>query len=398
MKTRFLFFIVFVVISAIFSPVHGASPIVIGLDADLSSGSARSGIAIRRGVTLAVDEINAKGGVLGRKLALAVRDHRGNPARGIANMEAFGEMPDLLAVVGGLHTPVAMAELPRIHEYGIIYLSPWAAGTPVVSNGYTPNYVFRVSVRDEYAGPFLVRRALELGHRKLGLLLEQTGWGRSNLRAMEKALGTQNLEPAGVQWFLWGTRDLSVQIAALKGAGAQAIMFVGNAPEGTALVTSMAGLPEKDRIPVISHWGVTGGNFFDRVRDDLAGIDLRFLQTFSFLDPPFPGRAEKVIAAYLSRWPDTGSVRHIFSPAGTAHAYDLVHILKAAVEKAGSVEPSRVREALEDLGPHDGLVRNYDPPFSPENHDALDSDDFSLARFASDGAVEPLIRPATGSK
>ncbi len=398
MQTKLVVFIITVFISAIFSSGHATSPIVIGLDADLTSGSARSGIAIRRGMILAVDKINTEGGVLGRKLALAIRDHHGNPARGIANMEAFNEMPHLVAVVGGLHTPVAMAELPLIHEYGIIYLSPWAAGTPVVSNGYNPNYVFRVSVRDEYAGPFLVRRALEIGHRRLGLLLEQTGWGHSNLKAMKQALEKQNLKPAGVGWFLWGTRDLSAQIAALKQAGAQAVMFVGNAPEGVTLVASMARLPEKDRIPIISHWGVAGGNFFDQVGNDLTGIDLRFLQTFSFLGPPFPGRAKAVITAYLAKWPDTGSVRGMFSPAGTAHAYDLIHILKSAIEKAGTIEPSKVRAALENLGPHSGLVRNYAPPFSPENHDALDSDDFSLARFASDGAIEPIPHGKTGTK
>jgi branched-chain amino acid transport system substrate-binding protein len=369
---------------------YAVSPIIIGLDADLKSGSARSGMAIKRGILLAVDQINDGGGMLGRPLALVARDHRGNPARGIANIEAFSETENLVAVVGGLHTPVALAELPAIHKSGLIYLSPWAAGTPVVSNGYSPNYVFRVSVRDEYAGPFLVRQALDAGYNRIGLLLEQTGWGRSNLTAITRALEKQGLEPLGVQWFLWGSRDLAPQVSVLKQAGAQAILFVGNSPEGAVLVSSMAGLPEEDRLPVISHWGITGGSFFERVENHLNRVDLKFLQTFSFLAPPYPERAKPLVSAYLKRWPGTGSARGIFAPAGTAHAYDLIFLLKMAVEKVGTIESSKVRDALETLGAYRGLVRDYDPPFTPDNHDALDAGDFSLAKYGADGAIEPV--------
>jgi len=69
-----------------------AGPIIVGLDADTSSGSARSGESIRRGILLAMDEINGQGGVLGRPLQLVVKDHRGNPARGVDNIEDFAKM------------------------------------------------------------------------------------------------------------------------------------------------------------------------------------------------------------------------------------------------------------------------------------------------------------------
>ena len=369
-----------------------AQPIVIGLDADLTSGSAQSGIAIKRGVMLALDDINRQGGVNGIKLALVALDHHGNPARGIANMEKFAAMPNLVAVVGGLHTPVALAELDIIHRHRIIYLSPWAAGTAVVDNGYQPNFVFRVSVRDQFAGPFLVSQAFKDGYRTPGLLLEQTGWGRSNSRAIQAALKGREQPPAGTQWFLWGTNDLTGQILSLKHAGADVILFVGNAPEGTALVHSLARLPDADRLPVISHWGITGGRFFHDTKDQLKAVDLKFLQTYSFLLPPFVDKAAKLVKHYRFKWPAAASERDIFSPAGTAHAYDLVHLLARAMEAAGTIERSKVRQALEHLGPHSGLVRYYNPPFTPGRHDALDASDYRLARFAPDGAIEPVVQ------
>jgi len=376
--------------SFVFAGEQRAEPIVVGLDADMSSGSAPSGEAIRRGIVLAMDEINGRGGVLGRPLALVVKDHRGNPARGVDNMEDFAKMKDLVAVVGGLHTPVALAELKTIHQNRIIYLDPWAAGTGIVDNGYDPNYVFRVSVRDEYAGRFLVNKALEMGHKKVALLLEQTGWGRSNERSMTAALEARGLEPVTVQWFHWGCRDLSRQIQAAKEADADVVLLVANAPEGAVAVASMAALPADKRISILSHWGITGGGFFKRTGTSLKELHLAFLQTYSFLAPTFPDTAEKVVAAYATKFPDCPTVEAIFAPAGTAHAWDLIHLLTLAIEQAGTIDRSKVRDALETLGEYRGLVRHYSPPFTPDRHDALTAEDFKLARYTDQGVIVPF--------
>ena len=371
------------------APAAAGTPIVIGLDADLSSGSARSGQAIQRGAEIAIDEINAKGGVLGRPLKLVSRDHRGNPARGVDNIMAFAEMDGVVAVLGGLHTPVALHELKAIHETRMIYLGPWAAGTPVVENGYSPSYVFRVSVRDEYAGGFLVRQALARGHQRIALLLENTGWGRSNERAMTAALGAEGMKPAILSWFHWGPADTRDALRDVEAAQPDVILLVANAPEGRAIIQSMADRPAESRIPIISHWGITGGTFFRDSQGSLEKVDLSFLQTFSFFRPPFPERVESVVQAYVTKYPDADGPEDIFAPVGTAHAYDLVHLLARAIERAGPTERPVVRDALERLDRHPGLVRDYDPAFSAEKHDALDVSDFNLSRFDRTGVIVP---------
>lgn len=365
----------------------GGRPILVGLDADMTSGSAQSGVAIRRGIELAIDEINARGGILGRPVALVVRDHRGNPARGIDNIVELAGMPGLVAVVGGLHTPVALAELPAIHEHRVIYLGPWAAGTPVVDNGYAPNFVFRVSVRDAFAGGFLIDRALAHGFRRPGLLLENTGWGRSNEKAMKAALARHGLTPAAVQWFNWGSKQFEAQLAKFDTTGCDVILLVANAPEGSAVMNAIAALPEKKRLPVISHWGITGGNFFEETRVALQRTDLSFLQTFSFTATRSNPRTAALVQSYIARYDDCDAIEQIKSPVGTAHAYDLVHLLALAVEAAGSIDRHRVRNALERIEHYRGLVRDYAPPFSPERHDALDANDFHLARYARNGTI-----------
>jgi len=367
------------------------SPIVIGLDADMSKGAAKGGEAIRRGIVLAMNEINAAGGVLGRPFELAVRDHRGNPARGVDNMDDFAAMEDLVAVVGGIHTPVALAQLDTIHQHKIVYLGPWAAGTPIVDNKHKPNYVFRVSVRDEYAGGFLIDAARQRGYTRPGLLLWRTGWGRSNEKAMKTALAENGLAPAGVQWFNTGQKDMSWEIDALIAAGADVVMLVANPVDGVAAVNTMAARPVEQRLPIVSHWGITGGDFHANAADAIANIDLTFLQTYSFFDPPFADKADRLVDAYCEAFGSCQSPADIVSPVGTAHAYDLIHLLKLAIEEAGTIDRPRVRDALERLGRHEGLVRVYDPPFTNTRHDALDAADFRLSRYDESGAIIPIV-------
>ncbi|WP_167730178.1 ABC transporter substrate-binding protein [Terasakiella sp. SH-1] len=356
----------------------------------MSSGSARSGIAIQRGIEIALEEINSKGGVLGRPLQLLVKDHHGNPARGADNIDDFAKIDDLVAVVGGLHTPVALYELKNIHVHKMIYLSPWAAGTPVVENGYRPNYVFRLSVRDEYAGGFLVEKALARGFKRIALALENTGWGRSNERAMKAALEAKGIRPVALSWFHWGTATAADALNDVMKSKPEAILLVANAPEGMAIVEAMAARPEHERIPILSHWGITGGTFFDAAKQAIAKTDLTFLQTYSFIDRQKESKAQHVINAYLQRYRDVKDVRSIFAPVGTAHAYDLTHLLARAIEKAGSTDRPSIRTALESLPTYHGLVRVYNPPFSDQKHDALDVGDFNLSQFAPDGAIEHL--------
>ena len=88
----------------------GAGPVKIGLITALSGQSARSGEAISRGLSVAIDEINAAGGVLGgRKLALVRRDDESNPARGVTAARELIHREKVAVLFGGLDTPVARA-------------------------------------------------------------------------------------------------------------------------------------------------------------------------------------------------------------------------------------------------------------------------------------------------
>src|SRR4030081_1272676 len=212
----------------------------IGLSAALSGGSAASGEAIKRGLQIAIDEINAKGGVLGgRKLELVVRDDEGNPQKGVTIARELVEREKVVAVFGGLHTTVALAQVPVWHELRTPYMGAWAAGTNITRNGQAPNYVFRVSANDDYVDRFLSRYAMEtMKKSKPGLLLENTPWGRSNETGLTKWFGEKGIKAVGVERFNWGDPDMSPQLLRLKNAGAHHIVLVANAPEGAQVLRS----------------------------------------------------------------------------------------------------------------------------------------------------------------
>ena len=363
---------------------------VIGLDADMSSGAARSGESIRRGIELAIDEINGRGGLRGRPVQLIVRDHRGNPDRGVDNLREFADFPNLLAVVGGIHTPVALKELPVIHEKQVLYLGAWAAGTGIVAHGFQPNLVFRVSIRDEHAGGFLVEQAIRRNYQRIGLLLERTGWGRSNENAIKQALQDNGLEPAGIEWFNWGEKAMDSQISRLLANQVDVILLVCNPLEGTEIVESMANVEPGRRVPIISHWGITAGEFYADSREALQVVDLSFVQSYSFLKSELRPAAAQLANKYIDKYADAKSYHDIFCPVGTAHAYELMRMLELAVQGSDATDAISLSRAMEGIQSYAGVIKDYDAPFEGGYHDALNADDFILAKYAEAGVIVPV--------
>ena len=361
-------------------------PVKIGLSAAVSGGSAASGEAIKRGLQIAIDEINAKGGVLGgRKLELIVRDDEGNPQKGVTIARELVEREKVVAVFGGLHTTVALAQVPVWHELRTPYMGAWAAGTNITRNGQAPNYVFRVSANDDYVDRFLSRYAMEtMKKSKPGLLLENTPWGQSNETGLTKWFGEKGVKAVGVERFNWGDPDMSPQLLRLRSAGADHIVLVANAPEGAQVLRSKAKLGWDTAM--ISHWGISGGRFAELTGDLSEGVT--FLQTYTFF-----GKQNERGQYVLKMLREKHGIKEpgdVIAPVGTANAYDGLHLLALAIEQAGATDGSKVRDALESLkSEYKGLIKSYRRPFSPEQHDALTDEDYVMVVWKG-GKIVPV--------
>ena len=342
------------------------------------------------GIRVAMEEINRGGGVLGgRRLSLETMDDRSVPARAIENVRRFAAEKDLVAVFGARFSPVYLELLPLIHEKGLPLLDPWGSADGITDHQYSPSYTFRLSLRDSYAMPYMFRHGLKRGLNRFGLLLPNTGWGRSNEKA---ALAYTAMQP-GVQivntrWYNWGDTSLLNLYRDILKSDAEALILVANDREAGILVNEMARLPEAERIPVLSHWGVAGGSFFETTRQSLNQMDFAVIQTFSFYRAR-PDRRERFMKIARELY-NLQSLDDIDAQVGVGHAYDLTHLLALAVNRAGSTNRAAVRDALEQLDAYDGLVGRFERPFTPERHDALGRGNLFMARYDSRGILRPI--------
>jgi len=363
-----------------------ADAIKIGQVAALSGASAQSGEAITRGLALAIDEINAKGGLLGgRMIELVQRDDESNPPKGLIAARELIADNNVVAIVGGIDTPVSLAMVPVLNKEKRIYMGVWAAGTGITRNGANPNYAFRVSAVDALVDVRLLHYAHQkFGAKKAGLMLINNPWGQSNEKGLVAASHADpSTQIAGIEKFENNDVDMVPQLARLKDAGADVIILVVNAPPGAQVMKSRERMGWM--VPVVSHWGISGGRF-----PELAGPtagDAHFIQTYSFFGKQGPV-GERVLAALKKKYPQIKGPEDVFAPVGTADAYDAMHILALGIAQAGSTDPDAVRAALEDLKtPYEGLIKTYKRPFTAENHDGLGPDDYIMVHYQGNKIV-----------
>lgn len=366
-----------------------SAPVLVGLDGEFGLPHSTSAQSIEKGIRIALHEINAAGGVLGgRPLKLVSKDNRSMPARGIQNVKDFAKIKDLVAIFSGRFSPVVIETIDTPHALKMINLAVWSSGDPVVNHGHEPNYVFRLSLRDSLAMPKMLGHARKKGVKKVGLLLTNTSWGRSNLNAATAYLSKVSLPiSVGIAWYNWRDQTLIAHYNRLRKLGAEAIVLVANDAEGATLVREVAALPKDQRIPILSHWGVTGGDFVGQAGRALFDVDFSIIQTVNLY------RMNKAkVAKFLKlagKLVGISKIEQIEAPVGMAHAYDLMHILAKAIDKAGSTDREKIRDALERVENHDGLIKFYKRPFTPERHEALTKDELLMARYAKSGALVP---------
>ena len=366
-------------------PAMADDTVKLGLVAAMSGQSAKSGEAIVRGLSIAVDEINAKGGLLGKKVELVVRDDESNPAKGVVAARELVQREKVAALFGGLDTPVSMAIVPFANQNKVPFMGVWAAGTPITRNGAPENYVFRVSAVDVLVDKALVAYAVKkYGAKKPGMILINNPWGELNEAGLKAALAEKSMPYAAIEKFQDADVDVVPQLTRLKEAGADVLFMVANVAPSSQVVKSL------DRmgwdVPIVSHWGPAGGRFSELAGP--SGARVHFIQTFSFSGTMSP-KAELVLAALKAKYPEIKSLADVTPAVGIANAYDAMHLTALAIAKAGSTEGPKIREAFYEIDKYDGLIKSYSKPFTPANQDALTSDDYLFTYF-KEGQILPL--------
>ena len=384
-------------------PVNANKSYRIYLDADFT-GTKISSISIQQGINVALAEENYR--INGYQFEIVTKDHKGSSLRSKRNLESFLADSNALLVFSGLHSPPLLAHKNFINKNHILVLNPWAAAGPITRAEDKNNWIFRLSIDDSNAGTFISKNALKEGFKKPFLLLEDTGWGRSNQNTMTKALSANHITPSGISWFNWGLgiNHAKLLLREAKSSGADVIFFVGNANEGKTFAKAMLALEIELQLPIRSHWGITGGDFTEVINNEAREkLDLQFIQTkFSFLTQPQSLLAQKVLSQAIAMYPEINTAKDIKAPAGFIHAYDLTKLLITAIKQSGLKgdkhhDINMIKLALEDLNtPVHGLIKLYQRPYSPYTldninaHESLDETDYAMGYYQADNSVTLL--------
>lgn len=383
------------------SQADNPQPLRFYIDSDFSHHF-ESAESIQRGVNTALFEVEHR--IQGRKVELVVTDHRGNSKRAKKNMQRYVDDPNALVYYGGLHSPPLIKYRQFIHDNGMLVLASWSAGAPITRQPSADNSVFRLSVDDSKAGEFITEYAsTQKSCKTPHLLLDNGPWGDSNLRNMSKALADRGLKAHGVTRFGWNINDVSANtiIRKIVDGVPECIYLVSTPFEAAAFVNAMRKIPKAQRIPFVSHWGITGGDFHKLVNAKARKeIELSFLQTcFSFNQQPLKPFAQGVFEQAQSIYPNIETSHDIKAPVGFIHAYDITRLLLAALNKislSDDIVANRraIKSALETLDtPVQGLIKTYEQPFSVfsddnlDAHEALSIDNYCMARYGDNDEI-----------
>lgn len=351
-----------------------AQDIKLGFNGDLSaSPTAQSGRAAVAGIQAAIDDINAKGGVLGRKLTLVVRDDLAQPSTSIQNMSELIDNEKVAAVFGPTNSGNAMAWKRIVNEKKIISMQPVTQATDItkpMSPG-AENYIFRLSMYDRAQAAGLMSYVKKSGVTKLGLLTETTGYGEGGLRDLQDQAKLDGITPLAVEKFSVSDTDMTSQLSKMKAAGVDTVIVWA---QGTPMGLVLRSMEKLNYFPTfLTSEAADNVTFFDAAGKTLAARAI-FLRPFISLDTP----AQKQLFTRVQPKLAAPSA-FVFAMQG----YDSTLLLAAAMQQANSTDGPKVREALENLhAPVQGVYKTYNQPYSRTQHEGLSPADARWTRWA----------------
>lgn len=200
------------------------STIVLGQSAPLTGPAAQLGIQFREGAKLYFNQINAKGGVLGRTIELRTLDDGYEPEKTTANTKKFLS-ENVFALFGYIGTPTSLAALPLATESKTPFFAPFTGAQSLREpfNRYAIHV--RASYFDETAA--IVRQAAAVGIKKFSVLYQNDAYGKAGLEGVERALKTLNLPMTSTGTFERNTVDVKKAVADVLAKQPEAIVQIG---------------------------------------------------------------------------------------------------------------------------------------------------------------------------
>jgi ABC-type branched-subunit amino acid transport system substrate-binding protein len=349
---------------------HAQQVYKIGASVGLTGYAATVDRAWRDGVQLAVDALNAKGGVMGRKLEFVAEDNRSEPQEAVTVYRKMMSSDKVEVFLSGCVSAGNFAAAPMVAKAQIpmvlcSILPPkeeevkWAFST-------IPPARFEVEKRFEYLKD-------DTKIRKVGVLHDPSPYANLQKVAAEKSAATYGLEVVGVEQYKQDDADLSVQIGKMRAAGAGAILKIGLGGTTMTAAKNIKSLGiDMQMLTSVEDLAVF------RPVAEVLGDRFYFVASPSQVYDALPdGALKKAIADFLGPWRAKYGDR---DPQWAGRGWDAVMITAAAIQKAKSFEGAKVRDALDSMPGFQGTTGVYN--FSPTNHYGITQNPYVLATIA----------------
>jgi branched-chain amino acid transport system substrate-binding protein len=343
----------------------------IGMSAGLTGYAATVDRAWRDGVEVAVDAINAKGGILGRKVQVIVEDNRSEPQEAVTAYRKLISSDNVNVFASGCVSAGNFAAAPLVMraETPMVLCSILPQQPDQVAWAFTtiPPPRFEVETRLEY-----LKNKTTI--KKIGVLHDPSPYANAQSAAAEKEAGDYGLEIVGNEQYKTDDSDLSVQIQKMYAAGARAIIKIGLG--GTTLTAAkdikQLGL---DMIMLTSLEDIA----VFRPVADVLGDKFFFVASPSQVYDVLPASPLKTeIEKFLDPWRAKYQDR---DPNWAGRGWDAVTLIAAAAAKAKSADGPKVRDALESMDGFQGTTGVYH--FSASNHQGITENPLLLATIVN---------------
>jgi branched-chain amino acid transport system substrate-binding protein len=341
MISSFRFLVVFTFSVALAAAAVAQDAIKVGEFASLTGGNASFGQSSHKGTALAIDEINAAGGVLGRKLQLIAEDDQSQAGQPATIVQKLIAQDRVVAILGEVASSKSLEAAPICQQNGIPMISPASTNPKVTEVG---DYIFRVCFIDPFQGTVMAKFALSRGWKKIAVLTDvKQDYSVGLAEFFVKYFTAHGGEIVREQKYSTGDKDFKPQLTSLKAAQPDAVFVPGYYAE-VALIGKQARLLGL-KAPLLGGDGWVGDSLLKVAGSSLDGS---FFSCHFSADDTAP-LVQDFVRKFRARYHETPDDM-------AALGYDSAQILAAAIARAGTTDGKKLRDAIAATKDHRGIT------------------------------------------
>jgi len=376
MKRKGLLFVVLALATLSLGAAPASQPITIGVLGAMSGSSASLGKAQQQGVDLAIAEINAAGGILGRTVKAVYRDDEANPTKSLTAAQELVEKEGIDFLIGTTNSTPAATVIPFLQDNKIVSVTSIATSNTIIDPAKYP-YAFRVFIPNGLQANALVLITKQRGYKKIALVADTSALGVDGLAAMVKYCDQYGVKPVTQLTYTSDDPDMSPVAEGLQRSGADCALFWTLGADGAKIVKALERIGYIDKLSIFGYTGISMTNFSELAGPGASKCTSLGVKDWAVADAKsqLQGRFLDLYNKIVARFGPYGTGKRDTNPYHVASAYDSVMLLKWAIQTAGKTDADAVKAAIETQGTKFQGDFGSSYKFSATDHDGFRPED-----------------------